>query len=1085
MRKFASLLAMLFFASLVFAQGKKITGQVKDDKGDPVPFASVKLKGTNKGTSADANGLFAIEVGDAKNASLVISSQGFGEKTISVGDNSFVEATLSSTGQQLQEVVITTALGIQRSKNKLPYAAQVVGGDDLNRARSANPLGNLVGRVSGLDIKQSNVLGGSVNVVLRGNKSISGTNQALFVVDGVPFDNTAIATANQRAGRGGYDYGNSAGDLNPDDIESITVLKGPAASALYGSRGFNGVILVTTKKSKRGLGITVNSGITSLTVDKKTFPKYQQSYGGGYGPFYEDASGFFFYRDIDGDGVKDLVYPTTEDASYGAAFDPNLMVYQWDAFDPTSPNFGKARPWVAAANQPYEFMEKPINFNNSVFIDGGNEKSTFKLGFTRNDDKGILPNSKIVKNQLVLGATLNVTNKLTASGSFNYIKTQGKGRYATGYSDPGNPFGSFRQWWQVNTDILEQKDAYFRTGKNITWNWADPSDLVPIYWDNLWFNRFENFETDGRDRFFGNISLNYKITDWLNIMGRISSDQYTELQEERTAVGSLNVPFYSRNDRNRKEWNYDLLVTFDRNITKDINLKALVGGNVRTERLATTFATTNGGLVVPKLYSLSNSASPINPPAEFLGRREVDGLFAGATFGYKDLITVDATVRRDVSSTLPKGNNSYYYPAVSGGLIFSNLLKNVSWLSYGKLRGNYAEVGNDAPYYSVKNTYGVVPSFGSETLFAVPNIANNANLVPEKNKSYEIGVEMAFLKNRLGFDVTYYNARSFNQILPVSVSRATGFNQKYVNSGTVENKGVELSLRGTPVKTTDFSWDVVVNWTRNRNKVVELFDDGNGNKIDNITLNSYQGGVTINAALGQPFGVIKGKDFTYYGDDKNEVRDPSKRIVGANGRYVQTVAANYIIGDPNPDWIGGISNTLKYKNLSLSFLVDFRQGGDIFSLDMYYGLGTGLYPETAGLNDLGNPVRNSLADGGGLIRPGVKADGTPNDKRVAGDNYTAFGWAYNPPAYFIYDASFVKLRELALGYSMPAGIVSKLRVFKGIDFSLVGRNLWIIHKELPYSDPEESYGSGNTANGYTGNAYPATRAITFNVKLKF
>lgn len=1082
---------MLLFASIVFGQGKKISGQVKDEKGDPIPFASIKIQGTSRGTSADANGMFTLDITDVTNPVLVVSSQGFAQKTYPVGTSTFIEAGLNSTGQ-LKEVVITTALGIQRSKNKLPYAAQVVNGEDLNRSRSSNFIGNLSGRVAGLDIKQANNIGGSVNVVLRGNKSISGSNQALFVVDGVPFDNTAVATTNQRAGRGGFDYGNAAADINPDDIESVTVLKGPAASALYGSRGFNGVILITTKKAKKGLGITVNTGITSLSVDKATFPKHQQLYGGGYGPYYEDPSGYFLYRnhnnwaDVSGNG-PDLVVPTFEDASYGGAFDATKMVYQWDAFDPSSPNYGKARPWLPAAHEAFEFMQHPINFNNSIFIDGGSEKGTFKLGYTRNDDKGILPNSKMSKDQFVFAGSLNLTSRLTASAVVNYIKTKGLGRYATGYSDPGNPFGSFRQWWQVNVDILEQKDAYFRTGKNVTWNWADPSDPVPIYWDNLWFNRYENYEQDGRNRYFGNAMLNYKITDWLNVMGRISMDQYDEIQEERAAVGSLDVPFYSRNNRNRNETNYDLLVTFDKNITEDISLKALLGGNVRTEKLSTVFASTNGGLVVPKLYALSNSKNPINPPTENLARREVNGIFGGITLGYKDFVTLDATLRRDVSSTLPKDNNAYYYPSVSGGFIFSNLLKSVDWLSYGKLRGNYAEVGNDAPVYSLDNTFQSVASFGSTNLFAVPTTAANNKLVPEKNKSYEIGLEMAFLKSRVGFDLTFYNARSFNQILPVSVSRATGFNAKFVNSGEVENKGVELTVYGTPVKTRDFSWTINVNWSRNRNKVIDLFDDGAGNKIDNIVLGNitYQGGVTLNATLGQPYGVIKGIDFTYYGDSKNEKRDPATRIVGANGRYVLTSSANYTIGDPNPDWMGGVSNTLKYKDLSLSFLIEARQGGDIFSLDMYYGLGTGIYPETAGLNDLGKPVRNTIANGGGFIRPGVTAAGAPNTVRVAGNNYTAYGWVYNPPAMFIYDASFVKLREVALGYSLPASIIDKIRPFKGIDVSLVGRNLWIIHKNLPYSDPEESYGSGNNANGYQGNAYPATRTISFNIKMRF
>lgn len=1094
---------LLLSCAQLFAQNRTVSGKVTDEKGNPIPFATVKVKGSKKGTFADAGGLFTVEVGKTTNVVLIISSQGFEEKEIPVTGNGFQDISLKSTGE-LQEVVVTTALGIKRSKNKLPYAAQVVTGDDASRSRSANFINNLSGRVAGLDIKQSNTLGGSTNVVLRGNKTISGNNQALFVVDGVPYDNTAVATAGQRSGRGGYDYGNAAADINPDDIESITVLKGPAASALYGSRGFNGVILVTTKKASKGLGVTINSGVTFVSTDRATFPKYQQEYGGGYGPYYEDPSGYFLYRDpnngfapayvTDANGnivnwlpSGKLVYTSSEDASYGAKFDASKMVYQADAFDPSSPNFGKATPWLPAKNQPWTFLEKPINYNNSIFIEGGSDKSTFKLGYTRNDDKGILPNSKITKDQLSFGGTLNLTNRLSASTNLNYTKTAGIGRYATGYSDPGNPFGGFRQWWQMNTDIMQQKNAYFSTGKNITWNWADPTDITPIYWDNLYFNRYENYETDMRNRYFGNITLNYKATDWLNLMGRVSIDQYDALQEERTAIGSLNPSGYVRTNSNRKEINYDFLASFDKNLTNDINLKALAGINIRTEELSTIASSTNGGLVVPKLYSISNSKNPIGFPSEFLGRRRVEGIFGGVTLGYKDYITLDGTLRRDVSSTLPDGNNSYVYPSISAGFIFSNLIKSVRWISYGKLRGNYAKVGNDAPYYSTTDTYNSVPFFGSETLYASSTTKNNNQLKPENNKSSEVGLEMAFLKNRVGFDVTYYDAKSFNQILPVQVSRATGYDARYVNSGTVQNKGIELSAYGTPVKTTNFTWDIRVNWSRNRNKVVELFDDGSGNKIDNIVLNSFQGGVTLNATLGQPYGLIKGNDFVYYGDPNYEKRDPAMRIVGSNGRYLLTSASNYTIGDPNPDWLGSVSNTFKYKNFTFGFLIDVRHGGDIFSLDMYYGLATGLYPETAGLNDKGHELRSNASDfngEGGILRPGVDATGKPNTVRASATTYGAYGYRYSPAAGFVYDGSYVKLREASLNYSFPKSLVSKIGVFKGIDISVIGRNLWIIHKNLPYSDPEESYGSGNT-NGYQGNAYPSQRAISVNLKLKF
>jgi hypothetical protein len=367
--------------------------------------------------------------------------------------------------------------------------------------------------------------------------------------------------------------------------------------------------------------------------------------------------------------------------------------------------------------------------------------------------------------------------------------------------------------------------------------------------------------------------------------------------------------------------------------------------------------------------------------------------------------------------------------------------------------------------------YAVIPPYDGNPQSSVTGVKNNPDLKPERTRSTEAGLEMAFFKNRLGFDVSYYTARSFDQILPVIVSTATGYTSKFVNAATVDNKGIELSLYGTPVRKSSFSWDVNVNWARNRNKVVKLFGDSK-----NVVLGSFQGGVTLNATLGQPFGTIRGSNFIYTG---------GQRTVGANGRYLISTTSNEVIGNANPDWTGGINNTLKYKNLSLSFLVDFRQGGDIFSLDMYYGLATGLYPETAGTNDLGNPSRNTIANGGGVILPGVKqSDGKPNDIRVSNTNFGTYGYRYNPAAWFVYDASYVKLREAILTYSIPTATISKIKPFKGIDLSLIGRNLWIIHKNLPYADPEEAISAGNL-QGYQGGAYPSVRSFAFNVKFRF
>ncbi|MBS1665606.1 MAG: TonB-dependent receptor, partial [Bacteroidetes bacterium] len=627
-------------------------------------------------------------------------------------------------------------------------------------------------------------------------------------------------------------------------------------------------------------------------------------------------------------------------------------------------------------------------------------------------------------------------------------------------------------------DITDLKNAYFRTRKNITWNWSDPSDetngLVPIYWNNPYYNRYESYETDNRFRYFGNVYLNYKATDHLNFMGRVALDSYDELQEERYAIGSIGVPYYSRFNHTYREYNYDFLANYDVNITDDLNFKALLGTNLRKNVDRSIYAVTNGGLFVPRLYTLSNSINTPNPATERASDIEVGGVFAGATFSWRKMLTLDGTIRRDQSSTLPAGKNSYYYPSVSGSWTFSEMMKDASWLSFGKLRANYAEVGHSAPAYALYDTYTLGTSISSQPVSYAAFTKNNPNLVPEKNRSFEFGLEASFLKSRLGFDVTYYHAKTFNQIMPVSISDATGYDARYLNAGTILNKGFEVSVNGTPVKTRDFSWEITVNWTRNRNKVVELFDTAN-----NIQLASFQGNVTLNAAKGQPYGTLRGDDYIYTN---------GQRTVGSNGYYEKTETSNSIIGNVNPNWQGSVSNTIRYKNVTLSFLLDARKGGDIFSLDMYYGLATGLYAETAGKNDLGNPVRNSVANGGGIINQGVTEDGKANTKRAdISTLFGAFGYYRNPAKAFVYDAGFVKLREAAISYSFPDRIVSKLgnNVFKGIDISAVGRNLWIIHKNLPYADPEDIIGAGNAALGYQVGSYPTSRTYTFNLKLRF
>ncbi len=1085
--KFNGILTLLlvFFVQLTFAQEKTISGAVTDDTGLPLPGVNIIIKGTATGTQSDFDGNYSIEANEGQ--TLVFSYVGFETQEVLVGTSNTIDVAMQA-GSALDEVVVT-ALGVSREKQSLGYSTQQVEGEDIATVKGNNFTNALSGKVSGLQIRRNNNFGGSTNVVIRGNTSLTGDNQALFVVDGVPISNRNTNSANQATASGNYyDYGNAAADINPDDIESINVLKGAAASALYGSRAANGVIIITTKKGKKnqGMGVTINSNVTVGVVDKSTFAEYQTKYGPGYGDDY------FTYEDINGDGIDDQVENYGDDASYGPAFDPNLMIYQWDSFDPASPNFMKKSAYVAAANGPIEFFETPVTFTNSISISNGLEGGSYRLSYTKLDQSGLLPNSTLDRHNFVFNGSYDVTEKLTVSSLANYIKTDALGRNSTGYND--NVVGNMKQWWATSTDIQQQKDAYFNTGRNVTWNPSSSAPgAAPLYWDNPYWTRYENYQNDTRNRFIGNIELNYELADWVNVTGRVSTDTYNESQEERRAVGSVATPFgvsrgnvdsgYLRRDITATETNYDLMFNFNTDITEEISFAGILGSNIRRSEFNSLTSSTAGGLVIPGLYSLQNGASPNPNPREQAEKVGVDGVYASASFGYANTVYLDGTIRRDRFSTLPKDNSAFYYPSISTSFVFSKLL-DVNAISFGKLRLNYAEVGNGAPFDRLRDTYVVNGDIGN----SVPNVANNPNLEPERTKSYEAGLEMRFANNRLGFDVSYYKSNSINQIVTVPISPSTGYTGKLLNAGEIENKGFELSLNAMPVKNNDFSWGISANWTKSKSKVLALPDG-----IKNLELGRFQGGVSINAELGQPYGVIYGQDFVYLNGEK--VVDPE------SGRYLKTPNSNNVLGDTNPDWMAGITNTLTYKDFSFSFLIDIQQGGSLFSLDQYYGEATGIYANTVFDNELGNPVRSPLvfneydADGngipsagytgetGGYINPGVNPDGSVNTTRSDANGFSGFGYAALPAAAFVYDASYVKLRQVSLTYTLPSRYLENT-FMTGLSFSASGSNLWIIHKNLPYADPEAGLSSGNL-QGYVTGSLPTTQDYGFNIKAQF
>jgi len=1076
MKRFVFVLSLLLLVgiNLLQAQGVQVSGHVTGaDDGAALPGVSVVVRGTTIGAVTDFEGNYSITVPDAS-ATLMFSFVGMLTQEVALNGQTQLDVILESTSTELDEVVVT-ALGVSREKKSLGYSVQEVDGDAVSGTGQSNFAASLSGKLAGIQIKQPNTMGGSANILIRGSTSISGNNQPLFVLDGVPVDNSNYASNDGNYGSG-YDYGNVAQDINPNDIESISVLKGAAASALYGSRAANGVILITTKKGKtrNGIGVSVSSNFMVGKVDKSTLPHHQYEYGAGYGPYYEDPTANFFYGDVDGDGVNDLITPCSEDASWGAALD-GRMVVQWDALDPAADNYGEKRPWVAPpeGHRMPSFFETNTKWVNTVSFDGGNKDGRFRLSYSNYDENGILPNSELNKNTVNFSGSYNFTPKLTVNANVTYNHQKGLGRMGTGY-DGGNVMQSFGQWFETQVDFTRLQEYESPTGLHRTWNYTYWDDLSPIFFNNPYWVRYKNYEDDYRDRILGYVSADYKFTDWLTLTLRSAVDTYHDVQNERIAIGSVGTSDFTTRNRNLLESNTDLMLRFNKNVG-NISFNGLVGANYRHRQQQRITGTTVGGLVVPELYTVSNSVSPVDV-SEYLGILGEQSLYGNLSVGYGGFAYIEGTARVDQSSTLkganPDADYTYFYPSVAGTLLIHELggLKDLAWMNYLKLRINYAKVGAATDVYRTISTYDQGTNWGTLSLFSVANVLQNPNLRPEFTKSIEAGLEAYFFESRVGLDLAVYKTNSFDQIFSVPVSRASGYNSMYVNGGEMENKGIEVALHLVPVKSNDFSWNIDVNWFANRNTVISLAE---GTK--SLQLLS-QWGTTITAAEGEAYGTIKGTDYVWT-DGKITVKDNGYLMVGDDPLAV--------LGTIQPDWNMGVGNRLSWKGLSLYALVDIQHGGDISSFNTRYGWATGVYAETAGNNPKGNPMRDPVADGGGMIfEDAVFEDGTPNDVYVEANHWGQF-WYYNnsPEARYVFDASYVKLREVSLSYSLPSSILGNSFI-RGVDISLVGRNLWIIHKNVANFDPEVMFTAGN-GQGIENGAYPSVKTVGVNVKLDF
>lgn len=1028
-----STLLCLCVSSIVLAQSGTVTGTITDaETGDPIPQVNIFILELQSGDATDVEGRYSIDNVEYGTYTFRISSVGYRtlEQSVTISEsNTEVNFELNEDVQLLDDVVVT-AFGVQREQRSLGYASQNITADNVNNVRETNFVNTLQGKISGVEVTNaSGQLGGSSRIVLRGVSSLTGENQPLFIVDGVYIDNSNFDSGGEF---GGIDFGNAAMDINPNDIESVSVLKGPNAAALYGSRAANGAIIITTKDGRSGqdgIGVSVNSMVTF--EDILVLPDMQNEYGQG-------RFGQFAFVDGRGGGTYD-----GGDESWGPPLD-GRMVPQWPD--------GEMREWVPRPDNVRDYFDTGVSFNNNVSVAGNYDNANFRFSFTDLRQDGMFPAESLDRNTLSLNAGVQLSEDLRVDARANYYKLYGRNRASVGYNND-NPMQQLTQWYGRQLDTERLRDNYIDdTGRPVNWNYN--------YFDNPFWIQYMNGNRQERDRFIGNVTSRYDIADWLSVTGMLGNDFYTENRRDWTAVYTLQDPDgrYWESNRYVNELTANLILEAEQNLNQDFYLSARLGSEVQARNYRMNSAEAPG-LNVPMVYSISNSSVRPNVN-DYRSNKRINSFFGAATLGFRDYLYLDITGRNDWSSTLPEDNNSYFYPSASLSFVFSDAFDlGLDWFTYGKLRGGWTKVGNDTDPYQLIATFNSASPFGDTPSYSLSNTIPNTELKPESITSIEAGAELRFLNNRLGLDVTYYNQTSEDQILPVQISRATGYVEQIVNAGEVKNSGVELSLNATPVQTGNFSWNTTVNWAKNNNEVVDLVDG-----LDSYLLGSSWD-VTVEARPGEEFGTLYGTGFLRDDDGNIVVNDSGLPIVDGEIRP---------FGSYQADWTGSLNNTINFKGIELGFLIDMKYGGKLTSTTYMFGRYTGVLEETLEGRD-----GDYVFDGGRWADGAVKQDGTPNDIAVDAETFNRASFFGNSESH-IFDATYVKLRELRLSYTLPAQWLNDLP-FRTVDVGFVGRNLWIIHKEVPHIDPETAFNTGNL-QGLESNQFPAARSMGFNVR---
>ena len=1007
-------------------QTKTVKGTIIDNYGDPIIGANIVVKGSTVGTITDLDGQFSLEV--PANATLVVSYIGFHSQEIAYTGQSELNITLIEDTQALDEVVVT-ALGIKREKKALGYAMQEVGGEKLTETRDANVANALTGKIAGVQISQNGTgVGGSTRIVIRGNNSIAGNNQPLVVVDGVPIDNFSSNTADYW-GSSLVDKGSGISDISPDDIESMSVLKGPAAAALYGSRAGNGVVMITTKtgSANKGIGINLSS---NFTFDNPMMtPDFQNEYGqGSNGEFNKNVAG-----------------------SWGPKMDGSMKEMALGNY-----------PYAARDNDLYkDFLRTGSTWTNTLELAKTTDDVTFRASVTRLDNKSVVPNSGIDRTSINLRSTAKLAEWLSADIKINYINQNGKNRVSLA-ADPNSIFYDYLTMprsigysdWEPYRDNNWKRDD----GKPAAWIVDHRTAPNNPYWSTE-----RNGNKDKRDRYIGFAAFDFTLTDWLSLKLRSGMDNYTFRYENIRASGN---PYWESNGSYRvqeerfKEINTDFLLTAQHNWDK-FGIVGTAGGNIMYR--STSFINNySGELIIPDFYAIRNGKAH-EAVESSITRKQINSFYATASLSWDNYMYLDLTGRNDWSSTLPKGNNSYFYPSVGGSWVFSQMLsnmgKNIGPMTFGKLRVSWAQVGNDTDPYMLRDYY----SINYDIKGGIFNVSNkdwiaNPNLKNETIESWEVGLELRGFDNRLGMDVSYYRKDAKDQILKISVPAATGYRYKMINAGNIRNEGWEFALNATPVRNSNgFTWETLLNWSKNKNKIVKLTDETDRQILSDGTGIGF---MQIVAEVGGSYGDMYG-----YGYERDE---NGNKVIGENGVPIRTNDMIYL-GNNQPKWMLGWSNEFSYKNFHMGFLIDLNYGGDVYMGSIATGA------------RFGN-LKMTLDNRDGIVVPGVTKEGAQNTVKITGQDY----WAgiNGITEEWIYDATNARLREVSFGYTLPRTLLTKTP-FTSVKASFVARNLFMIYHKTKGFDPEAGFSNSNKTQGVEFGSMPTMRSIGFNINVAF